>query len=124
MMAKCDEVLRAGSPIMMFPEGTRSTSAAMRPFTTGAFELAIRNDVPVQPLVIRGTADALPKRGFVLQGRHPISITVLDPILPAEFAGQDAEALTERVRSTIESALDAPVIERAPAGIQPVDAMN
>ena len=32
----------------------------------------------ILPIAIEGTADALPKRGFVLQGRHPIRITILD----------------------------------------------
>jgi len=124
MMARCDEVLAAGSPIMMFPEGTRSTTGTMRPFKPGAFELAIRNGVPLQPLVIRGTADALPKRGFVLRGRHAISISVLDPIPPSEFTGNDAAALAARVRSLIESEIDRAETDPVPAGVHPADAMN
>lgn len=124
MMEQCDAALAAGNPIMMFPEGTRSTTGEMRPFKPGAFELAIRNRVPIQPLVIRGTSDALPKRGFVLQGRHPISITVLDPIPPSEFAGNDVLALSERVRDLMASEIRQPEPRHQPAGIRAADAMN
>jgi 1-acyl-sn-glycerol-3-phosphate acyltransferase len=124
MMARCDDVLAEGSSIMMFPEGTRSPTGRMRAFKPGAFEIAIRNDVPVQPLVIRGTADALPKRGFVLRGRHPISVTVLDPIPPSEFAGDDPEALADRVRDIIAGELGAAAIETLPAGGIAANAVN
>jgi 1-acyl-sn-glycerol-3-phosphate acyltransferase len=124
MMEQCDEALAAGNPIMMFPEGTRSTTGNMRPFKPGAFELAIRNHVPIQPVVIRGTSDALPRRGFVLQGRHPISITVLDPIPPDEFQGNDALALAELVQKRIASELDGSTAEPTAAGMRAADAMN
>jgi 1-acyl-sn-glycerol-3-phosphate acyltransferase len=50
------------------------------------------------PIVLSGTSDILPKRGFVLRGRHPISITILDPIPPERFADLDAKALTDLTR--------------------------
>jgi 1-acyl-sn-glycerol-3-phosphate acyltransferase len=73
----------------------------MRAFKPGAFELALDCQRPILPIVIRGTADALPKRGFVLRGRHPILVTILEPLPYASFAGESAEALTQRVRNDI-----------------------
>jgi len=101
MMRRCDEALAHGSSIMMFPEGTRSASGRLRSFKTGAFELASRNGVPIQPLVIRGTGEALPKRGFVLQGRHPISVEILEPVPSSEVARLTPEAMMERVQDQI-----------------------
>jgi 1-acyl-sn-glycerol-3-phosphate acyltransferase len=101
MMKACRETLAQGSSIMMFPEGTRSPDGRMRAFKPGAFELALDSRRPILPIVLRGTSDALPKRGFVLQGRHPISIEVLDPLPYESFAGETAEALTQRVRALI-----------------------
>jgi 1-acyl-sn-glycerol-3-phosphate acyltransferase len=98
MFRRCDRALAGGSSILMFPEGTRSATGRLRAFGTGAFQIAARNGVPVQPILIRGTAEALPKRGFVLQGQHPISIEVLDPIPAAEIAGRDAEQTMQHVR--------------------------
>jgi 1-acyl-sn-glycerol-3-phosphate acyltransferase len=101
MMKACRETLDQGNSIMMFPEGTRSPDGRMRAFKPGAFELALDCQRPILPIVIRGTADALPKRGFVLRGRHPILVTILEPLPYASFAGESAEALTQRVRNDI-----------------------
>jgi len=101
MMQECEEALAGGNSIMMFPEGTRSTTKEMRKFKPGAFEIALKAHAPLQPLVIRGSGDALPKRGFVLQGRHEISITVLDRIDPESFGAATAEELSAQVREII-----------------------
>ena len=97
MMAACEKTLAEGSSIMMFPEGTRSPDGHLKPFKTGAFVLAKRMNVPLLPIVIEGTAKALPKRGFVLQGRHQIRIRVLDEIPVASFEGLSVEELTQRM---------------------------
>ena len=107
MMKECLAALAQGNSIMMFPEGTRSPDGRLRAFKTGAFELAKAARTPILPIALEGTADALPKRGFVLQGRHPIRVTVLDPIPYAAFAGEDVGALTERIRRVIARAIDA-----------------
>lgn len=101
MMQACERTLAAGSSVMMFPEGTRSADGQLRPFKHGAFTLAQRTRAPVLPIVVHGTAQALPKRGFVLQGRHDIRIRVLDEIPYAAFADCSVEALTDRVRQRI-----------------------
>jgi 1-acyl-sn-glycerol-3-phosphate acyltransferase len=98
MMAACEQTLRSGSSIMMFPEGTRSKTGVLQPFKTGAFELALRTNLPLLPIVLSGTSDILPKKGFVLRGRHSIRITVLDPIPSDRFHGLDAKALAEHTR--------------------------
>ncbi len=105
MMRACERTLKDGNSIMMFPEGTRSPDGRLRAFKPGAFELALSTRLPVLPIIIEGTADALPKRGFVLQGRHRIRIRVLDEIPYRSFADLSVEALTERVRDVIATAL-------------------
>jgi 1-acyl-sn-glycerol-3-phosphate acyltransferase len=114
MMKACRETLESGSSIMMFPEGTRSPSGRMREFKTGAFELAQQAHAPILPIVIQGTHDALPKRGFVLRGRHPIRLTVLEPIPYESFAELEVQEVSDRVRALIGSHLDAkPQLARA-----------
>ena len=115
MMKACEETLASGSSIMMFPEGTRSPNGRMRSFKPGAFELAIKARCPIQPLIIQGTSDALPKHGFVLRGRHPIRVTVLDPLEPTSFAGLSVEDLSNRVRSMIADMLDEPPVRKEPS---------
>src|SRR5690606_34634545 len=99
MMDACRATLLQGNPIMMFPEGTRSKDGKLRPFKLGAFRLARELELPILPIVIEGTGNALPKAGFVLPpGKHPITIRVLPPIPPKSFEGLTAEQLTARVR--------------------------
>jgi 1-acyl-sn-glycerol-3-phosphate acyltransferase len=99
MMQACEQALAEGNSIMMFPEGTRSMDGRLRAFKPGAFALAQRMGVPLLPIVLEGTGNALPKRGFVLQGRHQIRIRVLEEISPETFATVKLEELVERVRN-------------------------
>jgi 1-acyl-sn-glycerol-3-phosphate acyltransferase len=101
MMRSCEKALADGSSIMMFPEGTRSPTGRMRSFKTGAFELALKTHSPILPIVIQGTADVLPKSGFILRGRHPIRIEVLEPLPYESFADKSVEELTRDVREVI-----------------------
>ncbi|MDJ0852706.1 MAG: lysophospholipid acyltransferase family protein [Myxococcota bacterium] len=116
MLRECEDALAAGNSIMMFPEGTRSPSGRMRTFKPGAFELALRTKSPILPIVIQGTADALPKKGFVLQGRHPIRVTVLDEVPVESFGGSGPEELAGRVRELLASRLPAHAIEEPAPG--------
>ena len=106
MMAACEKTLGEGNSIMMFPEGTRSPDGRLRAFKPGAFELAKRVQCPILPIVLRGTSDALPKRGFVLKGRHAISIDVLEEIPPEQFAALPAEEMAAQVREQIAKQLE------------------
>ena len=97
MMSACARALDDGSSIMMFPEGTRSPDGRLRAFKHGAFTLAQGSGCPLLPVVVEGTAQALPKRGFVLQGRHRITIRVLDEIPHEKFADHTPETLTDEI---------------------------
>ena len=113
MMQDCHECLKAGNSIMMFPEGTRSPNGRLRAFKAGAFEIAREAQCPLLPIVLDGTSNALPKRGFVLRGRHKIRIEVLDEIPYASFADEDVTDTTARVRELIANHL--PESEEDPA---------
>jgi 1-acyl-sn-glycerol-3-phosphate acyltransferase len=105
MMAACEKAIADGSSVMMFPEGTRSEDGRLKAFKPGAFDLAQRAKAPLLPIVIDGSSRALPKRGYVLQGKHSIHIRVLDAIPYASFADLSVEDLAQRVRSVFAHAL-------------------
>ena len=111
MLRECEQALAQGDSIMMFPEGTRSPSGRMRAFKAGAFEIALKSKVPIHPIVLQGTSDALPKRGFILQGRHPIALRVLDRIPYDDFSQVSVEELTAHVRDVIAAELDEKQLE-------------
>jgi 1-acyl-sn-glycerol-3-phosphate acyltransferase len=109
MMAASEAWLERGVPVLMFPEGTRSADGELRPFKDGAFRLAIARRCPLIPIALAGTADVLPKHGWVLRRRANCRVQVLEPIDPAVFGG-DVAALRDAVRARIlaaKAALDA-----------------
>ncbi len=64
VLIKGRQYLRDRCSVMFFPEGTRSRDGRVHPFTDGAFRLAIKAQVPVLPLAIDGTQDALPTHSW------------------------------------------------------------
>jgi 1-acyl-sn-glycerol-3-phosphate acyltransferase len=105
-MRRCQEVLAARVSVMMFPEGTRSETDDMLPFKEGAFRLAVDAGVPILPLVVQGTRNALPKHGWRF-GRSRAEVKVLDPIETAGLTVKDVPALTLRVRDLIHTEREA-----------------
>ncbi len=103
MMDHCRRHLAAGSPVILFPEGTRSRDGRMQPFKDGAFRLASEAGCPVIPIAITGTFDALPKTGLVFRQRAAVGVRVLDPIDPAAFGSSGA--LRDAARAAIAAAL-------------------
>ncbi|MBW2371631.1 MAG: 1-acyl-sn-glycerol-3-phosphate acyltransferase [Deltaproteobacteria bacterium] len=108
MMSAASRTLDSGSSVMMFPEGTRSADGRLKDFKHGAFTLAQGGGVPILPIVVEGTANALPKRGFVLQGRHPITIRVLDEIPHEIIRDRPVEDVTREVRELFAKELGEP----------------
>jgi 1-acyl-sn-glycerol-3-phosphate acyltransferase len=97
MIRSAAAAIRGGNSVMIFPEGTRSKDGTLQKFRPGAFELAVMTGAPLQPIVIDGSAGALPKRSYVLRGTHHIRVRVLDTITPETRAGKNASTLKEEV---------------------------
>jgi 1-acyl-sn-glycerol-3-phosphate acyltransferase len=105
MMRSCNRLLEAGLALALFPEGTRTRDGSLRPFKSGAFDLAAKHGVPVYPLAIRGTRRALPARGLILIERADIVVEVLPPLFPGDFA--DSQELRDATRRVISESLSA-----------------
>ncbi len=103
MLARCGDLLAAGSPVLIFPEGRRTDDGTLQPFRNGAFDLAVRHGVPVFPIAVHGTHHALPKRGLILRQHVDARVEVLPPLDPADHA--DAAALRDAARDRIAAAL-------------------
>jgi 1-acyl-sn-glycerol-3-phosphate acyltransferase len=99
-MRRCREILATRVSVVIFPEGTRSTTNDMLPFKDGAFRLAIDAGVPILPLVVAGTSTALPKHGWHF-GRSKAQVRVLEPVETAGLTVTDTGALRDRVRDMI-----------------------
>ena len=100
VLLRAQDKIDHGVSVMFFPEGTRSRDGRLKTFYDGAFLLAIEAGVPVLPLAIDGTMDALPKHGWQF-GRADVRLDVLAPIPTGGLTEADVPALRDRVRETI-----------------------
>lgn len=103
-MAACRERLEENVSVMVFPEGTRAVTGDLLPFKDGAFRLAIEAQVPILPLAVHGTADALAKHSWRF-GRADAEVRVLEPISTEGMGLDDVEKLKQRTRERITDAL-------------------
>lgn len=106
MMEKCLETISSGSSIYFFPEGTRSATGIMREFKPGAFTLAKKMGIPILPIAINGTKNALPKYSVNFHGKHHLRVKVLDEIAFENFKNLSAEETAIMVRSVIAHHID------------------
>jgi 1-acyl-sn-glycerol-3-phosphate acyltransferase len=79
---RLQQELAQGESLVMFPEGTFTREAGLRPFHLGAFEVAAAAGVPVIPLTLRGTRSVL-RDGQWLLRRAPVSAVVGPPLAAA-----------------------------------------
>jgi 1-acyl-sn-glycerol-3-phosphate acyltransferase len=97
------ELIEEGWNILVFPEGTRSQDGWMKDFRYGTARLAIAHQIPIVPVSIRGTYNAMPKgRGWPAPGRPRVSVTLGKPLFPIEGeADEPAERLTELLHEAL-----------------------
>ena len=74
-----EEALRRGESVFVFPEGTFTAQAGVRPFHLGAFKAAIAAGREIVPVALEGTRRAL-RDGTWLPRPGKISITICPPI--------------------------------------------
>jgi len=94
-----------GESLAFFPEGTFTPTPGLSEFRAGAFAAALRADLPVVPVVIRGARRVLPA-GRVLPRRGPVAIDILEP-LPAG-AAETSRELARLARERMLPALGEP----------------
>jgi 1-acyl-sn-glycerol-3-phosphate acyltransferase len=84
--------IRRGASVVVFPEGTRGQSYALRPFKKGPFVLAVAAQVPVVPCIIHGTIPIQPKGSFRVRSGI-IDVHFLEPIATSEMTYENRDRL-------------------------------
>jgi 1-acyl-sn-glycerol-3-phosphate acyltransferase len=107
--------LQRGTSIVMFVEGTRSPDGTLLPFKRGGFVLAIQAGVPVVPVTIRGGRHILPKGSLRLRP-GTIEVHFGAPVETRGYNYDSRDALSEKVRQAITSALTGETASAAGAG--------
>lgn len=97
-LAYASWLLEQGSHICIFPEGTRAMNDELGEFRHGVSLLALKHQVPVVPIVMKGLRELRPKGAKDIKP-GPVTSSILSPIhLPS---GMDLETATGRLRDAM-----------------------
>ncbi|MFX1278428.1 MAG: lysophospholipid acyltransferase family protein [Promethearchaeota archaeon] len=102
---KAKEIIRGGEWVGIFPEGTRSYDGELGEFKTGAVRLAIEMQVPIVPMAVIGSRNALPKGKLVMKPTQ-VKVRVADPIHYNDYdinsvSYEDIRRLTDELRNVV-----------------------
>jgi 1-acyl-sn-glycerol-3-phosphate acyltransferase len=104
MVDRLREELGKNAVVLFFAEGTRSRDGRLRPLKMGAFVTAIREQVPLVPMVICGAHHVQPTgKPRVRPGE--ITVRVLDPIDTTGMTLEQRHELADRTREEMIAAL-------------------
>jgi 1-acyl-sn-glycerol-3-phosphate acyltransferase len=106
-MENAAAIIRQGSSVVMFPEGTRTRDGLLLPFKRGGFILAARAGVPVIPVTINGSGRVNPG-GLLRLYSGNITLTIHPPISIPDGMKKNAaeEWLMDKVQAAIASGLE------------------
>ena len=99
-LKQAEDLLKEGVSVLVFPEGTRTPNGEIQEFKTALFILPIRSRIPVVPVLIEGTFQAL-KRGSILLNPVPLKLTFYDPIPADSFGVRDRRIYAAKVRHVL-----------------------
>jgi 1-acyl-sn-glycerol-3-phosphate acyltransferase len=96
-----DKLLKKGWSLLLYPEGTRSRSGGPGRVRRGAAVLAERHNLPIVPIRVSGTRDAMPPgrfwpkriQGLLFSRRHKVEISFGKPIAPNADPSKVVESL-------------------------------
>lgn len=106
---KARATLKDGISLVVFPEGTRTFTGKPGRFKKGAFMLADELQLPVVPITISGSFEALPRtRGMVnFVERHTLRLTLHTPIPPQGKGLNDIQETMQKSYQVISDSLSA-----------------
>jgi 1-acyl-sn-glycerol-3-phosphate acyltransferase len=115
-LARAAKIIRNGTSVMIFPEGTRSSDGQIKGFKKGGFVLSVDAGAPIIPILLDGTFGIMPKGSLTIR-RRPVVMTICPPIETADYTRKTKDQLIERVRSTMLTHFEANGLA-VPAGAQ------
>jgi 1-acyl-sn-glycerol-3-phosphate acyltransferase len=93
--------LKAGLPLVIYPEGGRTPDGEIKPFLPGAFFLAIKAQVDIVPVALVGTYELLPMDTYHIKSR-PLEMRVGRPVSTKGLTVRDLESLSAQVQKAVE----------------------
>jgi len=100
---KALDLLKKGELLVLFPEGTRSWKGKLGRLQQGTARIALRANVPLVPVIIRGTEKVLP-RGKKMVRLAKIEARIGKP-LRGKKSKKDVKRAVERLHKKLENSM-------------------
>jgi 1-acyl-sn-glycerol-3-phosphate acyltransferase len=95
-----DSMKKNPRSIILYPEGTRSIDGSIQPFKKGGLVMAMNLDVPVVPIAMCGTREAMNKNALSLR-KNPLELRIGKPIETFNIEFENRNELANEVRNAI-----------------------
>jgi 1-acyl-sn-glycerol-3-phosphate acyltransferase len=107
----CIDVIEAGEPLVMFPEGTRRSGPVVEDLFDGPAYVAAKTQVPIVPVGIGGSEAMMPKGSKLIRPSKLVIVIgePLDPPAPSESGRVSRRAvkqLTDQLRAEVQKLFD------------------
>lgn len=99
---KLAEVLRQKHNLIIFPEGTRTTTGGLGQFKRTFAILSRELNIPIVPVTIKGAFQAMPSGSIFPRPLKKIQVEFLEPVYPGDHS---YDSLTDHVRNQISGKL-------------------
>jgi putative phosphoserine phosphatase/1-acylglycerol-3-phosphate O-acyltransferase len=99
-----EKIVNERLSLMIAPEGTRARTPQLGPFKKGAFHIAMQAQVPIVPVVLRGTGEVM-RRGDQTIRSGLVEVVVLPPVETSGWRAENVSEHAELVRDSFERTL-------------------
>jgi 1-acyl-sn-glycerol-3-phosphate acyltransferase len=109
-LRRCEDAVKLGDPVVMFPEGRRKDGPVVEDLFDGPAFVACRNRVPLVPVGIGGSEKAMPRGAKMIRPAR-IRVLIGEPIYPdvpptGRVPRRAVTETTERLRDAIQELYD------------------
>ncbi|MDD7795213.1 lysophospholipid acyltransferase family protein [Clostridium sp. 'White wine YQ'] len=94
------KLLKKGTSMVIFPEGTRSKGDKLGEFKAGSFKLATKSKVPIVPVTIKGSYKLMEQNGSKIRPAD-VELFIHPMIETANLTKEEMDELPKRVKSII-----------------------
>lgn len=116
LVKKCEERLKEGTNLLVFPEGTRTVGGKLLPFKMGFALVAVSTGVPVQTVIITANSNCLGKgEPLFKQPAFPLRYSLRPGVCFVPQPGENAKLFGGRVENYFRERLMQPAVENLSA---------
>ena len=97
-------IVKSGHPLVIFPEGTRSTDGNVNEFKAGSFKLAMKAEAMIVPITISGSYDMM-KKGQKTVHPADVTLTISKAVPSTGYESTESYMLSNKIHDAITSKL-------------------